>query len=549
MNLASPLNYTRFVTTDDEGWGPPAALHRGRDRRQSGLTPDGPPTRALLLGGALVVAVWVAVSIVGGLVRARTGLDTVLVQALLETATAALAVVVALLLVMQWRLVGEAAALCAGVALLLLGVVTVGVTGLLPLVYEPVAPALLWLRPASRLVVLGLFAAAALVPAVDGRLRPGRLLLVAGVVTAAVTTAMRTAPEVARHLAGAADASIGTPASGYGSTLLVAAWAALAVAFLVGGSRQSRPLLSWVGVVVAGLGLAEVTQALAAEDPSLWSAGAQLLRLTALGVGLAGAISELQRVFGRQSRDLMHSAVSAAAAEARARAGRHELEERAHEARNALAAIEGASLTLEHYRDRLDPETRTSLVTALSSEVARLQRLVSAEMLEEACTDFAVAAALAGTVTGARARGAGILVDIDEHLRAFGRPSDTAEVVQNLIENARRYAPGSPVAIRAVREGDRVLVRVEDRGPGVDADLREAIFRRGVRGRHADGLAGSGLGLYVSGQLMRQQGGDLWLEDRPGGGAVFVLALPAVALSSSSPSPSSGPSTPLPGNP
>lgn len=168
-------------------------------------------------------------------------------------------------------------------------------------------------------------------------------------------------------------------------------------------------------------------------------------------------------------------------------------------------------------------------------------------MLEEATTDFAVAAALASTVTGARARGAGILVDIDEHLHAFGRPSDTGEVVQNLIQNARRYAPGSPVAIRAVREGDRVLVRVEDRGPGVAADVREAIFRRGVRGQHADGVAGSGLGLYVSGQLMREQGGDLWLEDRPGGGAAFVLALPAVALSASSPS--SGRSTPLPGAP
>lgn len=503
--------------------------------------------RALLQGAALIVAVWVAVSIAGALARVPTGLDTVLLEAGLGTAAAALAVAVALLLTMQWRLVGEAAALLAGVALLVLGLVTVGLTTLLPIWSEPVAPVLLWLRPASRLVVLGLLAAAVLVPAVDGRLRPGRLMLGVVGVTAVVTAAMRAVPGVARYLAGAADASIGTPASGYGSALIVASWAALAVAFLLSGSRRSHPLSSWLGLAVAGLGLAEVTQAVAAEDPSLWSAGAQLLRLTAFGVALAGAIAELQRVFGRQSRDLMQTVVSAAAAEARVRAGRHEFEERAHEARNALAAIEGASLTLEHYRDRLDPETRTSLVTALSSEVARLQRLVSAEMLEEASTDFAVAAALASTVTGARARGAGILVDIDEQLHAFGRPSDTAEVVQNLIQNARRYAPGSPVAIRAVREGDRVLVRVEDRGPGVEADLREAIFRRGVRGRHADGVAGSGLGLYVSGQLMREQGGDLWLEDRPGGGAALVLALPAGALSPSSPS--SVPSTPVPGAP
>ena len=57
--------------------------------------------------------------------------------------------------------------------------------------------------------------------------------------------------------------------------------------------------------------------------------------------------------------------------------------------------------------------------------------------------------------------------------------------------------------------------------------MRRSIFERSRRGSTSDGVEGSGLGLYVASRLMREQGGDLWVTDNPGGGAAFVMSLPA----------------------
>lgn len=509
------------------GQQPGGARYWGTDRRRTLANPEWSP-RCLVVGGGLLVALFLAVSLAGeGMVTARDSVDMVVLRVVLEAGGAALAVVVGLLCVVRWRLSGEAAALWAGMALLMFGTLTIALTGLLPLVYEPLRGPAAWVRPASRVVVMGLLATAVIVPAVDARLRMGRLIAIAVTATAAVAAIFLWAPALAQHVASAADAPLGAPVGPYGPLLVALAWSGLTAAFLARGHRERRPLLSWLGLLIGGLGLAELARLTAAGDPNLWSAGAHLLRLTALGMGLIGATTELQRAFSHQSRHLMETVVSAAAAEARERAGRHEVEERAHEARNALAAIDGASQILERFRHQLSPDERTSLVSALSGEIARLRRLVSPEKVQEDRCAFIVAEALAPVITGARTQGTDILVDVDEALTAYGRWADLAEVVQNLFENASRYAAGSPVAVRARPEGDRVLIRVEDRGPGVPPDQREAIFRRGVRGSHtAAATEGTGLGLYVAARLMHDQDGDLWLEDRPGGGAVFVAALP-----------------------
>jgi signal transduction histidine kinase len=70
-----------------------------------------------------------------------------------------------------------------------------------------------------------------------------------------------------------------------------------------------------------------------------------------------------------------------------------------------------------------------------------------------------------------------------------------------------------------------VLVRVADDGPGVAPEVRRTLFERGVRGTRS---SGDGLGLHIARRLIRNQGGDLWLEECPAGtGACFALVLPA----------------------
>jgi signal transduction histidine kinase len=72
---------------------------------------------------------------------------------------------------------------------------------------------------------------------------------------------------------------------------------------------------------------------------------------------------------------------------------------------------------------------------------------------------------------------------------------------------------------------------VLDRGTGVPSDKRKDLFKPFMRlSSMEDGLS-SGLGLSLARQIIVNAGGDLWYEDREGGGAVFVIELPAIATS------------------
>src|SRR2546430_6643057 len=103
----------------------------------------------------------------------------------------------------------------------------------------------------------------------------------------------------------------------------------------------------------------------------------------------------------------------------------------------------------------------------------------------------------------------------------------TAEVIAGLVHNATKYAPeGTRIAVRIERADDRAIVRVQDEGPGVPPQDRARIFEPYARGVAHDDIAGSGIGLFAARRVVEGQGGDLWLEDGPSGGAVFAFTLP-----------------------
>ncbi|MGH8031245.1 MAG: hybrid sensor histidine kinase/response regulator [Luteimonas sp.] len=103
------------------------------------------------------------------------------------------------------------------------------------------------------------------------------------------------------------------------------------------------------------------------------------------------------------------------------------------------------------------------------------------------------------------------------------------QVAENLINNAMKYAPGSDVelAVRASAPGFWQLT-VEDRGPGIAPSRQRELFKPFVRLSAADPSNGlsSGLGLSLAKQIIANAGGELWYEDRDGGGARFVIELP-----------------------
>jgi K+-sensing histidine kinase KdpD/putative methionine-R-sulfoxide reductase with GAF domain len=103
----------------------------------------------------------------------------------------------------------------------------------------------------------------------------------------------------------------------------------------------------------------------------------------------------------------------------------------------------------------------------------------------------------------------------------------TAEVVAGLVHNATKYAPqGTRIIVRIERGDDRAIVRVQDQGRGVPPNERSKIFEPYARGAGNDEVPGSGIGLFASRRVVEGQGGDIWVEEAPEGGAVFAFTLP-----------------------
>ncbi len=118
---------------------------------------------------------------------------------------------------------------------------------------------------------------------------------------------------------------------------------------------------------------------------------------------------------------------------------------------------------------------------------------------------------------------------LDDTLRIRARPAVLLHVLGNLLSNAIKYgAPGTPVTVELDAHGGRARLRVSDHGPGVGEHERASLFRRfaPLSARPTGGEAATGLGLASARQRVRAQGGDLRYEDRPGGGARFVVEWP-----------------------
>lgn len=510
---------------DDEGSVGRRGGYRGPDRRRA-AAPDGAPTRSLLVALGLLAFITIAVALAaGGLGLLPTGRSHELEGAQWLTSSAAmLAALAAAVSAMRWRLVGEASALWIAAALLIYAVTGIAFPGIV----QSLAPGsgvqslATVLRPASVFVVIVLLSVAVAAPAVDAQLGPRRIAGVAAVAAAAGTFGAWVSADFRLILGPALDRPSLTESAALGQVGVAFLWAALGGAFLYRSVRGTQDTSPWIGVMLLCLAEARLAVALSVNADATWSLASQIFRLIGVGAGLAGASRDLQRAFVRQRAELLDSVLELASARARRRAERATEEERAHDLRAALAGIGGAAITLERHHAHLSEEERVALAGAVKAEIDRLQQIVNTERSEP--QPFGLAGALSPALLLAAAGGVDVDLDVDADLTVLGRPAEVAEAVQNLVDNARLYAPGSPVTVRAEKQGLQAVLRVEDRGPGVPREHRERVFERGWRG--VKDVDGSGLGLHVASKLVRGQGGDLWVEERPGGGASFVLTLP-----------------------
>jgi signal transduction histidine kinase len=201
-------------------------------------------------------------------------------------------------------------------------------------------------------------------------------------------------------------------------------------------------------------------------------------------------------------------------------------EDRMHALSSGLAAVSGAVQLLAAPPDELGPVMGQRLGAMLVEEMQRLQRLASASDLSASEYQPVAEMDLDEVVRSVvLTRGlADQQVDWEESgYRIRGRQDVVVELLQILLVNASRHAPGSTARIEATREGSMIRVSVTDSGPGVPEQLRNVIFERGA---HREDSEGQGLGLSIARRLARGLGGTLELVPDVPAGARFDLTLP-----------------------
>lgn len=397
-------------------------------------------------------------------------------------------------------------------------------------------PGLLWrpaegglasaLAPASRVAVLAGLVGAALWHPVDTRLNPLRVFLAGGIVVGMATGLFVLLPGLAPALLSHAHETL---TGGFGSsqtvgealpTALPIVWAVVAGLVAVQAHRRGDAILAWATLLALTLGGAEALRQLVGTPESFVAAelarSAGLL-VTAVALGASGAaLATVHR------RALGTAAQASKAAEGRLQAADAAQAELRHEVQNALTAVHAAAATLHAHHELLAPADRAQLSGAVSREIERLRLLLDNPGATGALDTVRLVHAVEAPVTGARAQGVAVHVDVPSHLLVLAREEGVAQVVTVLLDNACKHAPGSPVWLHASVQSDGVVLRCADRGPGIPPDERQDVFARGHRGRTAGGQ-GSGLGLAVAARLMREQGGTVWAEEHPGGGASIAL--------------------------
>lgn len=300
-------------------------------------------------------------------------------------------------------------------------------------------------------------------------------------------------------------------------------WVSVAVA--AGRSlRRPRSCVSPAAIFVAAL--LAVDAGIRVFSPLPWAStiAASACIFAASAVTLGMSIARVQEILALKDTAQRTLQLALTASAHQADREHRSLETWLHDLRNSVAGLQAANAVL---RDniRVGSDAEPELADAVTAELARLHAMVGpARQLRTTTVDLAPA--FGPVVAAERALGA----CIELHLEA---PQVTADrnalcrILQNLLTNARLYAPGSPVTVTSTLRGSVVSIAVQDDGPGIGAAEQSAVLERGRRGPGSSGTDGNGLGLYVAVTLATAMGGSLTVGSGAGGGCCVLLTLPA----------------------
>jgi len=208
-----------------------------------------------------------------------------------------------------------------------------------------------------------------------------------------------------------------------------------------------------------------------------------------------------------------------------------------HELRTPLGFIKGYTTTLLREDTKWDAATQREFLTIIDEEADHLTDLIEniletarlqSETLQMTFQPVALERVIRDVVVRAKNRykEMRIALDLEPIPLIQGDAVRLAQVLENLLNNAAKYAPGSPVSIRLWKEQKSVLMSVADQGPGIAAQHLPYIFDRFYRISDGKTHPGTGLGLFICRQIVQMHHGRIWAESEPGRGVTFFMSLP-----------------------
>jgi signal transduction histidine kinase len=208
-----------------------------------------------------------------------------------------------------------------------------------------------------------------------------------------------------------------------------------------------------------------------------------------------------------------------------------------HELRTPLGFIKGYSTSLLREDTKWEDKTQREFLAIIDDEADRLTQLIE-NMLESARLQsktlqfkfqpLRMDALLRDVTTRVRTHHTELQVTLDFEVAPsiLGDGVRLSQVFENLISNALKYAPGSPIAISLRRADGTLRIGFADRGPGIPEEFLPFIFERFYRVPGIGMITGTGLGLYICKQIILAHHGKIWAESVLDEGTTFFIELP-----------------------
>jgi signal transduction histidine kinase len=212
-----------------------------------------------------------------------------------------------------------------------------------------------------------------------------------------------------------------------------------------------------------------------------------------------------------------------------------------HELRTPLTSIIGSLDTVR--RPGIGPQATDELLDSARRQASRLQRLIEDLLFASRVDRQTIPISnqpvpildMLGELETTWAGGSLLTVSVEPHsLTVSADPDHLRRVFINLVDNAEKYAPGSPLELVARPVRSRIDIDVIDHGNGIPPEMRGRIFDAFTQLERSETRTkgGTGLGLSIVRGLVEAMGGQVTVADTPGGGSTFTVSLPAATVPS-----------------